>query len=173
MNILEYKKIIILGNGGSGKSTLGEKLSKKLNIPVYHLDRLTFKTGWVRVDEKEFTEKLKNILSEENWIVEGWSYNTTIPMRLQAAELIIYLEFNVWLCNWYALKRHLQYTFKQNPYDPPNSNIWKKTIRMIKAMWMVHKIYEPQLWKLLHKYTETKTIVRVKNRKELNFFISC
>lgn len=173
MNIRDYKKIIILGNGGSGKSTLGEKLSKKLNIPVYHLDRLTFKTGWITVSEKEFVEALKNILAGEKWIVEGWSYNTTIPMRLDAADLIIYLEFNVWFCYWYALKRHIQYTFKQNPYDPPNSNIWKKTIRMIKAMWMVHKIYEPQLRNFLAKYTETKTIVRIKNRKELNLFISC
>ncbi|MBP9095253.1 MAG: topology modulation protein [Ignavibacteria bacterium] len=39
----EYKKIVILGNGGSGKSTLGEKLSEKLKSPVYHLDKLAFK----------------------------------------------------------------------------------------------------------------------------------
>lgn len=171
MSIRDYKKIIIIGNGGSGKSTLGEKLSKNLNIPVYHLDRLTFKTGWVSVNEIEFTENLKYILSNEKWIVEGWSYNSTIPMRLEAAELIIYLEFNVWLCYWYALKRHIQYTFKQNPYDPPNSNIWKKTIRMMKAMWMVHKIYEPQLRKLLKEFSESKKIVRARTRKELKGLI--
>jgi adenylate kinase family enzyme len=167
LNIRDFNKIIILGNGGSGKSTLGERLSKKLNIPVYHLDRLTFKTGWESVAETEFTGKLKNILSYDKWVVEGWSYNSTIPMRLQAADLIIYLEFNIWICYWYALIRHLQYSFKQNPYDPPNSNIWKKTIRMVKAMWIVHKIYEQQLRDLLHKFPETKPIVRVKNRKEL------
>lgn len=172
MNISDYKKIIILGNGGSGKSTLGEKLSKNLNIPVYHLDKLTFKTGWVTVNEKEFTEKLKNILAADKWIVEGWSYNSTIAMRLDAAELIIYLEFSVWLCYWYALKRHLQYTFKQNPYDPPHSNIWKKTIRMIKAMWIVHKIYEPQLREMLIQYEESKTIVRLHSRNEVNKFLN-
>jgi len=171
LSIRDYKKIIIIGNGGSGKSTLGEKLSKNLNIPVYHLDRLTFKTGWVSVNEIEFTENLKYILSNEKWIVEGWSYNSTIPMRLEAAELIIYLEFNVWLCYWYALKRHIQYTFKQNPYDPPNSNIWKKTIRMMKAMWMVHKIYEPQLRDLLIEFSESKTILKAQTRKELQKFI--
>lgn len=170
--IEDYKKIIILGNGGSGKSTLGENLSLKLNIPVHHLDQLTFNTGWIRVDEKEFIKKLKNILTEDKWIVEGWSYNTTIPMRLDAAELIIYLEFNVWLCYWYAFIRHIKYTFKQNPYDPPNSNIWRKTIRMVKAMWMVHKIYEPQLREMLPHYHKTKTIIRAKNRKELKCLLN-
>mgnify|MGYP001232416390 FL=1 len=171
MKISEYKKIIILGNGGSGKSTLGEKFSKYLNIPVYHLDKLTFKTGWVTVNEKEFTGQLKKILLTDEWIIEGWSYNSTIPMRLSAADLIIYLELSVWLCYWYALKRHLQYTFKQNPYDPPHSNIWKKTIRMVKAMWIVHKIYEPQLRELLTNYTESKTIIRLHSRNELNEFL--
>lgn len=167
MNISGYKKIIILGNGGSGKSTLGDTLSKRLNIPVYHLDQLTFNTNWTAISEKEFIEKLKNILKKEQWIVEGWSFNSTILMRADAADLIIYLEFNVWLCYLYALQRHLKYTFKQNPYDPPDSNIWKKTRRMIKAMWIVHKVYEPQLHTLLSQYTGSKNIIRVKNRKEL------
>ncbi|MBS1493426.1 MAG: hypothetical protein JST55_07945 [Bacteroidetes bacterium] len=168
MNISGYKKIIILGNGGSGKSTLGDTLSNRLKIPVYHLDQLTFNSNWTAISEKEFIDKLKGILNTEQWIVEGWSFNSTIPMRADAADLIIYLEFNIWLCYWYALKRHLQYTFKQNPYDPPNSNIRKKTRRMIKAMWMVHKVYEPQLRELLKQYSESKKIIRVKNRKELN-----
>ncbi|MEX5942902.1 shikimate kinase [Mammaliicoccus sciuri] len=34
------KKIVILGSSGSGKSYLSKKLSKELNIEVYHLDNL-------------------------------------------------------------------------------------------------------------------------------------
>jgi len=163
-------KIIILGNGGTGKSTLGEKLSTMLDIPVYHLDQLTFQTGWIAIGEKEFISKLKNILHKEKWIVEGWSFNSTIPMRIEASDLIIYLDFNIWICYWYAFTRHLKYSFKQNPYDPPNSNIWRKTIRMVKAMWRVHKIYEPKLKKIIPAYPHKKFLVFYK-RSEVNNFL--
>ncbi len=38
-------RIIIIGNGGTGKSTLGDKLNKILNMEVFHLDRRTFLPG--------------------------------------------------------------------------------------------------------------------------------
>jgi adenylate kinase family enzyme len=159
-------KIIIIGNGGTGKSTLGDELGKKLGLEVFHLDQLTFKTGWKRVDENVFSKMLENILKKDSWIVEGWSYNSTVRQRLEAAEIIIYLKFFIWSCYWGAFKRHIQYTFRQNPYDPPNSWIWKKTIRMIKAMWKVYKDYEPELQKILPEFA-VKTITFNK-RSELN-----
>ena len=33
----KYKKIVVLGAGGSGKTTLAKKLAKKSGIKVYHL----------------------------------------------------------------------------------------------------------------------------------------
>jgi hypothetical protein len=39
-NFDKYKEIFIIGLPGSGKTTISEKISKKYNIPVYHLDDL-------------------------------------------------------------------------------------------------------------------------------------
>ena len=38
--VIDNKAIILTGNRGAGKSTLSRKLSDKLNIPVYHLDKI-------------------------------------------------------------------------------------------------------------------------------------
>ena len=43
-------KIAIIGNAGSGKSTLGFELHKKLDLPLYHLDQYYWKPNWQRVD---------------------------------------------------------------------------------------------------------------------------
>lgn len=165
------KRIVIIGNGGSGKSTLGEKLSKILNIEVTHLDKITFKPGWIRVEESEFRKTLDEIISEENWIVEGWSYHSTLKKRLEASTVIIYLKFNIFFCYRNALLRHIKYSFRQNPYDPPNSPILKKTNKMVKAMWKVYKVYEPELQQMLEELKERKKIFVFENRKEVNRFL--
>jgi adenylate kinase family enzyme len=159
-------KIIIIGNGGTGKSLLGEYLSKELGIPVTHLDQLTMEEGWSRVPLEEFTPKLEGILKRETWIVEGWSYHSTLPSRLAAANIILHLDFPIWYCYWNALKRHVRYTFQQNPYDPPNSPIWKKTNKMVKAMWYVYKTYEPEARKWLGEL-KGKRIYIFHSRREL------
>lgn len=164
-------KVIIIGNGGTGKSTLGEKLGKMLNLPVTHLDQITWKPGWLREDENVFREKLANILSTDRWVVEGWSFHTTVKMRLDAADTIIYLEYPYWFALIYAWKRHITYAFRPNPYDPPNSPILKKTRRMFQAIKLVHEKFEPELREMLKEYEGKKNIYRFKSRKELNVFL--
>lgn len=164
-------RIIIIGNGGTGKSTLGEKLGNILNLKVTHLDKMTFKPGWIRVDEGEFIKKLSEIISGRDWIVEGWSYHSTLRMRLDASTIIIYLKYSIYVCYWNAFLRHLKYFCRQNPYDPPDSPILKKTNKMVKAIWKVYKEYEPELQGMLKDLEDKKRILVFENRKELNKFV--
>ncbi len=160
-------KIIITGNGGTGKSTLADKLGSLLELPVTHLDTITFGKNWVRLDENEHRKILNERLSESKWIIEGWSYQSTMKERMNAAEIIIYLAYPAWFSYMNAVKRHLQYTFRYNPYDPPDSWIWKKTIRMFKAMNLVRKVYEPEFILWLEGYKSKKRVFVIKKRSEL------
>lgn len=47
------KKITILGCPESGKSTLAIILSKRFNIPVFHLDLYFWKPGWIMKEKQE------------------------------------------------------------------------------------------------------------------------
>ena len=164
-------RIIIIGNGGTGKSTLGDKLSRILDIEVFHLDRMTFMPGWERVPEEVFRKKLDEAIIQENWIIEGWSYHSTLKKRLEEANVIIYLKFPIYVCYTYALERHLKYSYRQNPYDPDNSPILRKTFKMVKAMWKVYKEYEPELQTMLEKVRDKKKLYVFEKRKEVNKFI--
>ncbi len=44
------KKIMIIGSGGAGKSTLARALGSIMNIEVIHLDKLFWKSNWVETD---------------------------------------------------------------------------------------------------------------------------
>jgi len=164
-------RIIIIGNGGTGKSTLGDKLSKILNIEVFHLDRMTFLPGWERVPEDEFRKTLDEVMQKENWIIEGWSYHTTLKHRLKEANVIIYLKFPIYVCYIYALERHIKYSYRQNPYDPDNSPILNKTFKMVKAMWKVYKEYEPEFQLMFEEIKDKKKVYVFGKRKDVNKFI--
>lgn len=56
------KKIVIIGNGGKGKSTPGDKISRLTGINIYHSDKLTFMPGWKRVKGEDFKSKLTMII---------------------------------------------------------------------------------------------------------------
>ena len=51
-------KIAIIGNAGSGKSTLGLQLHKKLGLSLYHFDQYFWKPGWVEPELKTCFDQL-------------------------------------------------------------------------------------------------------------------
>lgn len=164
-------RIIIIGNGGTGKSTLGARLGKKCNLPVIHLDQLGWDAQWTRVPETTFKKRLEEILQQPSWIIEGWSYQSTIPMRFNAADTIIYLAFPVWRAYWGATRRILQYFFRQNPYDPPNSPRRAVIWLTYKAMWRVYRHYEPEVRQLLTSTYAQKKIFVFHSRRKLKKFL--
>ena len=50
------KKILVIGSGGSGKSTFSRRLGEKLGLPVVHLDQLYWRPGWVETPKVEWVE---------------------------------------------------------------------------------------------------------------------
>lgn len=101
---MENKRIIIIGCCGSGKSTLARKLNQKLNIPVVHLDKLFWRSGWKSVLNEEFDSLLNNELQKQNWIIDG-NFNRTLETRLDYADTVIYLDYSRIVCMWSIIKR--------------------------------------------------------------------
>ena len=52
------KRILIIGCAGSGKSTLAKKLSKKLQLPIIHLDKYFWGENWDRPTDEEWEKKV-------------------------------------------------------------------------------------------------------------------
>ena len=87
-------KIIIIGEAGRGKSTLAEKLSKKMGIPHYSTDDYFFDVKFTKRRDKEQSIKdISKIYLGEKWIVEGTTRHLLEP-GLDFADLIIFLKYN-------------------------------------------------------------------------------
>ncbi len=93
----KYKRIIILGAGGSGKTNLSKKIAKIHKIPLYHLDKEYWLSGWKRPNESEWVEKLKGLVEKDAWVMDG-NYIDTLDIRLEKADLVIMLDIEKKIC---------------------------------------------------------------------------
>lgn len=162
------KRIIIIGCGGAGKSTLAQQLGEKLDIPVLHLDKLFWKPGWVERDKTEFDELVRGELAKDRWIMDG-NFNRTLPERIKHCDTIIYLDFSRFACLWGVLKRVLTTYGKVRPdmgEGCPERIDWE----FLKWVWNFNKNKREQNYRLLNEAEGVETIV-LKNRRMVKRFL--
>ena len=82
------ERIVIIGCGGAGKSTLARQLGEKLDIPVVHLDKLFWRPGWVQVSKEEFDKLHREALAREKWIMDG-NFDRTMEERITRSDTVI------------------------------------------------------------------------------------
>lgn len=80
-NNLNMKRIMIIGSGGAGKSTLARQLGERLQLDVYHLDALMWRPGWEIAPREERIDIQKQLVKKDEWIIDG-NFGNTLDLRL-------------------------------------------------------------------------------------------
>jgi adenylate kinase family enzyme len=101
-------RVLIIGPCGAGKSTLAAQLGPILNLPVFHMDQLNWKPGWVESSKDEICEKLAVITATDRWLIDG-TYGGTLAERLARADTVVYLDYPIRLCVARLLRRIWRY----------------------------------------------------------------
>lgn len=164
------EKIIIIGCGGAGKSTLARKLGEVLNIKVYHLDALYWKPGWVMTEIDEWKTLIKHMIEKETWILDG-NYSSTMDMRAQAADSIIFLDYSASRCLYGVVKRRIMYHSRTRPdmnEGCPERLDWE----FIKWVAQYKRKKAPGILSKLEEFKfQGKKIYHLKNSRETEAFL--
>ena len=100
------KRVLILGPGASGKSTLAARLGEITGLPVIELDKLFWKPGLLPTPREQWVELQQRLVDEDQWIIDGdlGPYDA-VEARLRAADTIVLLDFSLLRCAWRAVRR--------------------------------------------------------------------
>jgi nicotinamide riboside kinase len=100
------KRVVILGRGASGKSTLAVSLGEVTGLPVIELDRVFWQPGLAARRRDQWVAIQERLVAEERWIMDGdlGPYDA-VEIRLRAADTILFLDFSLLRCAWRAIRR--------------------------------------------------------------------
>ena len=162
------QRIIIIGCGGAGKSTLARKLGEVLDLPVVHLDKLFWKPNWVETSREEFDALLAQELAKDKWIMDG-NFNRTMPERIKRCDTIIYLDFSRVVCLMGVVKRVIT-TYGTVRPDMGEGCPERIDFEFMKWVWNFNKNKRESYYKMLNEVEGIETIV-LKNRRAVKMFL--
>ena len=113
LTLEDVKRVLIIGRGASGKSTLALCLGELTGLPVIELDKIFWKTGLAPTPREQWIVIQQKLVAADRWIIDGdlGPYDV-IEVRLRAADTIIFLDFSLVRCAWRAMRRsHERYDF--------------------------------------------------------------
>lgn len=157
------KKIVVIGCPGAGKSTFARRLKEMTGLPLYYLDQIWHKADRTTVSKEEFDAKLREIIQQDSWIIDG-NYLRTMECRLDACDTVFFLDYPLEICLEGAKARigtvredmpwvetEFDEEFRQWILDFPKDQI-------------------PVIYELLKKYETEKEIIIFKSRDEAEKF---
>jgi len=103
---LPPRRVVTLGRGGAGKSTLARRLGERIGAPVIELDRHFWSPDLQPLGRDEWVRVQQELARAPRWVMDGdlGPYDALEP-RLAAADTVVVLDFALARCAWRAARR--------------------------------------------------------------------
>lgn len=160
---------MIVGCGGSGKSTVARDLGARLDLPVTHLDAIYYDPDWAPLPMEDFATAQSELVAEPRWIAEG-NYASTLPIRLAAADdAVVFLDLPAVTCLWGITQRRLRHRGGQHREIGVYDRITWRFVRYIVGY---RRSMAPRVRALVAEHTPQAQFVALASRRQVRRFLT-
>ena len=163
------RRIALIGSGGAGKSTFARELGAKLDIPVVHLDPIFFRPGWVEMPQVEWKALQQEMVQRPAWIIDG-NHASTIDVRLSAADTVILLDLNRFICMWRIIKRRVSYRHRARIDRAPGCEE-RLHWGFVRWVWTYPLRGRPQALAAIDEFAPHARVIRLSTRAQVKEFL--
>lgn len=166
---VRMKKVLVIGSGGAGKSTLSRQLGELLGLEVIHLDVHHWRPGWTEPSKEEWRRTVAELAARAAWVMDG-NFGGTLELRLGACDTVVFLDLPRTLCVWRVLKRIVTYRKGRRP-DMAEGCDECFDLKFLRWVWDYPRETRPKVLELLGRHAEGRRIFRLRSRREVRRFL--
>jgi adenylate kinase family enzyme len=165
------KKVAVFGNAGGGKSTLARRLAELSRLPLYPLDTIQFRQGGGRVPHEEYLKAHAELLTRDEWIIDGFGCVPSAWERFAAADTLIYVDLPLFTHYQWVTKRLVKGLFVNPEGWPENSPIWRSSLESYRVIGRCNRLLTPRYRQLVAGAASTKQVHHLRSPAEMRTFL--
>lgn len=85
------ERVAMVGNSGSGKTTVGRMLAAQLDAPFLELDSLYHQAGWEPLPTEEFRRRVGSFVAADRWVIDG-NYGAVRELIWDRADTVVWFD---------------------------------------------------------------------------------
>lgn len=153
--IVVMRRVVILGRGGAGKSTLAATMGTATGLPVIELDRHFWGPGLEPTPLELWAVVQGELAEADRWIMDGdlGPYDV-LEVRLRRADTVLLLDYSFPRCAWRALLRSRE-----------NADFWR-------WVWSWRRNYRPLLLDAIAAHATDAAVHVLRNPRAAARFVA-
>ncbi len=119
-------RVSVVGNAGSGKSRLAERVAQVLAVTYVELDAIHHLADWTPIDPDVFVARIDEITSTDSWVIDG-NYRTVVvdgPVW-KRADTVVWLDVPRHTVMFQVIRRTLTRIVRREQLWNGNREVWR------------------------------------------------